>query len=204
MTHSPGKPELRRHFRQLRNQHAGALQHWLDRGAPGLNHPLLQARSSWEDASGGGQVGLAWPLAGEPDLRGWLQGSGLPLALPAVAGERLHYRPWTPGQPLEADACGIPAPPASAGNLAPSQLLLLLIPALAIDQRGVRLGYGGGWYDRLRSDPCWRRPAALAVLPQACVVSELPSDPWDVPLDGWISEQGWQPLTPSPLQPPQT
>lgn len=197
MTFSPGKPELRRHFRRLRSRHAPDLQRWLDRGAPGLDHPLLTARShraAGVQNAAAGVVGLAWPLAGEPDLRGWLQASGLPLALPAVVGRRLRYRPWTPGQALEADACGIPAPPASAGELEASQLALLLIPALAIDHSGVRLGYGGGWYDRLRSDPAWRRRPALAVLPQACVVRALPCDPWDVPLDGWISEQGWQPL----------
>ncbi|MFO0104744.1 MAG: 5-formyltetrahydrofolate cyclo-ligase, partial [Cyanobium sp.] len=178
MTSSPSKADLRRHFRQLRSRHLPPLQQWLDRGAPGLDHPLLQPRSP--GAPGEGAVGLAWPLAGEPDLRGWLQASGLPLALPAVAEERLRYRPWRPGQSLVADAWGIPAPPATAGDLDPHQLALLLIPALAIDQRGVRLGYGGGWYDRLRADPAWRRRPALAVLPEACVVAELPRDPWDV------------------------
>jgi 5-formyltetrahydrofolate cyclo-ligase len=196
---TPSKADLRRHFRQLRSQHATALQQWIDRGAPGVEHALLQLGTGQD----GGHVGLTWPLAGEADLRGLLQGSGLPLALPAVANERLHYRPWTPGQPLEADACGIPAPPASAGALLPCQLLLLLIPALAIDQRGVRLGYGGGWYDRLRSDPAWRQRPALAVLPQACVVAELPCAPWDIPLDGWISERGWQQLAPLPWRGPQ-
>jgi 5-formyltetrahydrofolate cyclo-ligase len=198
VTPSPGKADLRRHFRQLRRQHLPPLQQWLDRGAPGLGHPLLQAPPAQPTAESPHHVGLAWPLAGEPDLRGWLQASGLPLALPAVAGERLHYRPWRPGQPLENDACGIPAPPASAGDLEPAQLSLLLIPALAIDRQGVRLGYGGGWYDRLRSEPAWRERPALAVLPQACVVDELPRDPWDVPLHGWISERGWRQLAPRP------
>ena len=188
------KADLRRHFRQLRSQHGEALQRWIDRGAPDLEHALQRLGAG----QNGGHVGLTWPLAGEADLRGLLQASGLPLALPAVDNARLHYRPWTPGEPLEADACGIPAPPASRGALLPRQLLLLLIPALAIDQSGVRLGYGGGWYDRLRSDPAWRERPALAVLPQACVVAELPRDPWDIPLDGWISEGGWRQLTPWP------
>jgi 5-formyltetrahydrofolate cyclo-ligase len=189
---APSKAELRRHYRQLRARHATALQQWIDRGAPGLQHPLLKRRAGEEEDRSHGYIGLAWPLAGEPDLRGWLQASGRPLALPAVAGERLRYRPWQPGQTLEMDACGIPAPPASSGDLEPHQLEVLLVPALAIDQQGVRLGYGGGWYDRLRADPAWRQRPALAVLPQACVVHTLPCDPWDVPLDGWISEQGWQ------------
>jgi len=40
------------------------------------------------------------------------------------------------------------------------------------------------------------------VLPQACVVAELPRDPWDLPLDGWISEQGWQQACALPLKRP--
>lgn len=70
------------------------------------------------------------------------------------------------------------------------QLDLLLVPALAIDQRGVRLGYGGGWYDRLRAEPAWRRVPALVVLPAACVCDRLPVDPWDVLFDGWLDERG--------------
>lgn len=193
---NPNKAQLRSHFRPLRRLHTPALQRWLAQDGPGL-HPSLR-RALARAGPGERHVGLAWPLPGEPDLRPWLQSSGLPLALPAVVGNQLLFRPWQDGQLLEPDACGIPAPPPGAGHLQPQQMGLLLIPALAIDRRGVRLGYGGGWYDRLRADPAWRRLAALAVLPQACVVPELPHDPWDVPLDGWISEQGWHELQPTP------
>jgi 5-formyltetrahydrofolate cyclo-ligase len=55
---------------------------------------------------------------------------------------------------------------------------------------GLRLGSGGGWYDRLRADPRWAAVPALAVLPAACVVTPLPRDPWDIPFDGWIDERG--------------
>jgi 5-formyltetrahydrofolate cyclo-ligase len=67
---------------------------------------------------------------------------------------------------------------------------LLLAPALAFDQRGFRLGYGGGWFDRLRSDPRWGAIPALAVLPAACLAATLPVDTWDVPFQGWLDEQG--------------
>ena len=99
------------------------------------------------------------------------------------------YLPWCPGQLLHPDSCGIPAP-IGPPPLAAADLALLLVPALAIDRRGIRLGYGGGWYDRLRADPAWRAVPALVVLPAACVVEALPSDPWDVPFDGWIDESG--------------
>jgi len=154
----------------------------------------------------GTRLGLYWPLAGESDLRGLAQlpGQGPDtalagrLALPAVTGVpgrgHLEYRAWQPGEPLEPDLCRIPAPRGPA--LAPCQLGLVLVPALGFDRQGIRLGSGGGWYDRLRADPAWRAVPALAVLPAACLVEQLPRDPWDVPFDGWLDERGVQPLAP--------
>jgi 5-formyltetrahydrofolate cyclo-ligase len=127
----------------------------------------------------------------------------LPAVLPAGPGEehgRLVYLPWSPGMPLRPDACGIPAPLPAAGRepvpLSPEDLGLLLVPALAVDRSGVRLGSGGGWYDRLRAEPAWRVIPALAVLPSACVVDRLPRDPWDVPFSGWLNEHGVWPAEP--------
>ena len=152
----------------------------------------------------GKRLGLYWPLAGEFDLRGLGELSGEPagegladqLALPAVAGVsgqgQLEYRAWRPGEPLEPDRCRIPAPLGPA--LAPEKLGLLLVPALGFDRQGIRLGSGGGWYDRLRADPAWRAVPALAVLPAACLVEQLPRDPWDVPFDGWLDERGVHPV----------
>jgi 5-formyltetrahydrofolate cyclo-ligase len=117
------------------------------------------------------------------------------LALPAIASTAedhqlgLRYRPWQPGDPLAADDCGIAAPLACP-PLPASAMAALLLPCLALDGRGLRLGYGGGWFDRLRAQPAWRAVPALGVLPAACLVAALPRDSWDVPLDGWIDECG--------------
>ena len=182
------KRQLRAHFKALRRQQCSALQQRLDQlTAPDLEALLVQRAGQ---ARPGEHVGLCWPLADEPDLRPWLQNLARPLALPAVAGGRLVYRPWRPGHPLQPDDCGIPSPVAAGPPLQPQQLALLLVPALAVDRRGVRLGYGGGWYDRLRADPAWRPVPALVVLPAACVCDLLPDDPWDVRFDGWLDEQG--------------
>jgi 5-formyltetrahydrofolate cyclo-ligase len=133
----------------------------------------------------------------EPDwrplLERWPEALRQRLALPVVRSVggvgRLTYGAWHPADPLRADDCGIPAPVAAA-PLQAHALALLLVPALAIDQRGIRLGSGGGWYDRLRADPAWRQVPALAVLPAACVAPSLPADPWDVPFTGWLDETG--------------
>ncbi|MGB5134689.1 MAG: 5-formyltetrahydrofolate cyclo-ligase [Prochlorococcaceae cyanobacterium] len=178
------KAALRQRFRTLRRQLLVDCEASVIRQVEGV---LVRQETC------AARVGVYWPLEGEIDLRplaGLLPALDGRLALPAIDADRMVYRPWRLGDPLQADASGIPAPPASAGTLQATELGLLLVPALAVDRRGIRLGYGGGWYDRLRGNPDWRRVPALAVLPAGCVLEELPGDPWDVPFDGWISERG--------------
>ena len=184
---APQKASLRRHYRALRQtllpQASGPIADQLH-GALGL----LTAADQ--------HLGLYWPLAGEVDLlqlqrpTAWEPPKAwpCPLALPAISQGQLVYRAWEPESQLEPDDCGIPAPLGAA--LPPSALSCLLVPALAFDAAGVRLGSGGGWYDRLRTDAAWRSVPSFAVLPQGCLVDCLPRDPWDRRLDGWLDETG--------------
>lgn len=185
------KPALRRRYRRWRLEHGAT-----DSGS--REHALVLAAAQRQlppRLAGGGRIGLYWPLPGEIDLRP-LAAAGLPLALPAVeaagaAPARMVYRPWSPGDPLAPDACGIPAPLAAMAALPPAELGLLLAPALAFDPgSGIRLGQGGGWYDRLRAEPAWAEVPALAVLCGACLQRGLPHDPWDVPFAGWLDAAG--------------
>jgi 5-formyltetrahydrofolate cyclo-ligase len=200
------KDSLRRHYRQLRRQSlplaeaallevlATALPQALEAAdAKASARANLQAKPQAAPS----RLGLYWPVGHEPDwrplLERWPEALRQRLALPVVRCEggvgRLTYGAWHPADPLSADGCGIPAPVAAA-PLEAQALALLLVPALAIDQRGIRLGSGGGWYDRLRADPAWRQLPALAVLPAACLAPSLPADPWDVPFTGWLDETG--------------
>ncbi len=187
------KAGLRRHYRALRLQ-------VLRGGAEGPGEQAAVLAAASRELPGllepGRWLGLYWPLRGELDLRP-LAGQGLPLALPAVEPAapgrpaRMVYRPWSPGEPLAPDACGIPAPLPSRGELTATALGLLLSPALAFDPvSGIRLGQGGGWYDRLRADAAWAEVPALAVLPAACLQRSLPREPWDVPFAGWLDGAG--------------
>jgi 5-formyltetrahydrofolate cyclo-ligase len=186
-----GKAALRRHYRAVRRSSLSGITSALKQAALRDLPPLLDTP---------GRLGLYWPLQGEPDLDPFAAGGlaeqlGDRLALPAVvplesgSAQSLVYLPWRRGMALLPDACGIPAP-AGQEPQPPQSLALLLVPALAIDSHGIRLGSGGGWYDRLRSDPAWRAVPALAVLPAACLTPALPRDPWDVPFDGWLDETG--------------
>ena len=137
-----------------------------------------------------GYLGIYWPLNHEIDLRELKAKYNIRIALPAsTKGGLLTYHPWSKS-PLQFDAYGIPAP-LSEPILEAKQLSLLLVPAIAIDRDGYRLGYGGGFFDRLRSKEDWRSIPSLVVLPKACVSEKpLPRDIWDIPFDGWINEMG--------------
>jgi len=75
-----------------------------------------------------------------------LADAGASLALPVVLGrgQPLVMRAWSFGAPLVSGVWGIREPPADAPELNPD---ILIVPLLAFDRRGHRIGYGAGYYD---------------------------------------------------------
>ncbi|MGF1595052.1 MAG: 5-formyltetrahydrofolate cyclo-ligase [Kiloniellaceae bacterium] len=111
---------------------------------------LDRALPAAAEGASGIVVSAYWPMGDEIDPRPLmlaLAGRGHPLALPALrgAGRPLDFRAWSPGDVLEAAAFGTQEPAARAPLLQPR---VLLVPLLAFDAAGYRLGYGGGFYDR--------------------------------------------------------
>ena len=184
--HNEIKETYRRKYHQLRSETLRTVEEKI----------LKQVKNSLQKRIALGKlqgfIGLYWPLAGEVDLRELRQCFELPLALPASNKDgNISYHPWSK-RPLFKDSCGIPAP-LKDPPLKATDLSLLLVPALAIDAYGYRLGYGGGFFDRLRSEYSWRSISCLVVLPKICVLNKpLPHEKWDIPFDGWINENGEQ------------
>jgi 5-formyltetrahydrofolate cyclo-ligase len=118
-----------------------------------------------------------------------LADAGVQLALP-VAGRRgqpLTMRAWTWGEPLASGVWGIREPKPEAAQVDPD---ILLVPLLAFDRAGRRLGYGGGFYDltlaQLRS-----RKAVIAVglAYAAQEIASVPTTPRDATLDLVLTER---------------
>lgn len=88
-------------------------------------------------------------------------------------------------------------PAADAPRVEPGLLEVVLVPGLAFDPRGHRLGYGQGFYDRFlaRLRP---QTLTLGLVPEALVLPELPHDPWDIPVQFLATEQGIRPTTQNP------
>lgn len=87
---------------------------------------------------------------------------------------------------------GIREPMPESPQLDASQAALILVPALACDHQGSRLGYGGGYYDRFLAS-C--SAATWGILPQACFSADpLPQDPWDQGVNGVLTEASFWPI----------
>ena len=110
------------------------------------------------------------------------------LALPRVdaAAGTITLRAWSPGEPLERGGFGVMEPLSSAPEVPASAVDFVLVPALAVDLQGNRLGYGKGLYDRLLPTLPTALRCALAYDFQ--LVSELPSSPTDAPVDVVVTD----------------
>lgn len=129
------------------------------------------------------------PMRSEADPLPAMAAHRGPLCLPVVVGRglALEFRAWAPGAALVAGAFGARIPAAGA-MLLPE---VLVVPALAFDPQGFRLGYGGGFYDRTLAALRARGPVlAIGFGLAGQIVEAVPRGPHDAPLDLIVTEAG--------------
>jgi 5-formyltetrahydrofolate cyclo-ligase len=118
-----------------------------------------------------------------------LEQMGARIALPVVAGrgQPLVMRQWKFGEPLGSGVWGIREPKPEAPQVEPD---ILLVPLLAFDRAGYRLGYGGGYYDMTIGALRARKPVVtIGIAFAAQEVAKVPTTPRDERLDLVLTER---------------
>ena len=136
-------------------------------------------------------VAFGWPIRGEFDARplvGRLLARGWRAAMPTVLDldAPMVFRPWTPQTPMRDDPYGIPVP-CGDETCAPPDVVLL--PLVAFDAHGFRLGYGGGYFDRTLA-ALVPRPTTFGVGFELARTTNLHPQTHDIPLDVIATEAG--------------
>jgi 5-formyltetrahydrofolate cyclo-ligase len=181
---SRGKAELRGEARARRRALWRAGRGAAERAAANLPPDVL---------AGIGAASLYSPMRDELDcgpLVRRLGQAGVRILLPVVVGpaQPLEFREWTKA-PLVPDGAGVLAPPPAAASARPD---LVVVPLLAWDARGHRLGYGGGYYDRTLAALRAEGPVlAVGLAFEGQRMDDLPHEPHDQKLDAILTEIGY-------------
>jgi len=124
-------------------------------------------------------------------LAGELLGRGVRVCYPRIAKQRLTFHAVASLDQLRPDVWQIPTPSADTPVVVSDALDVVVVPALAFDKRGHRLGYGRGYYDgELAAAP---RALRVGVAFELQVLDELPVHGADQPVDLVVTERGARP-----------
>ncbi len=186
MSNKIKKKDLRRKFFELRRSLSDKDHHEKSKS---LSSHLIKHLNELKSQS----VFCYFPFKGEPNIKDVLLAhyDQYSLALPVVEPqlEEMDFLPWLKEEELHLNQYGIPQPQKGkdAVALSPDENTIILIPALAIDQMGYRLGYGGGYYDRYLFT--YPMSIKVGIIFEDFLVDELPRDQWDMALDFIITDR---------------
>ncbi|MFY7952607.1 MAG: 5-formyltetrahydrofolate cyclo-ligase [Armatimonadaceae bacterium] len=167
-----GKPAIRQWARDLRR----GLE------IASISRRICERLASTTEFRGASHILLFAAMPDEVDVLSLVGKPDAVFYLPRCApGRRLVVHRYVPGRTvLRSGPFGISEPdPDRECAVDPGVIDLVVVPALAVDRSGVRLGYGGGYYDRFLAglEPT---VATVAVVPDDLLVDHLPSEPWDI------------------------
>ncbi len=187
------KQNLRKEMRQKRRE---LDEHEQDRAAANLMKNLLQVKSYIRAK----RISMYFPNDGEID-------PGLAMVKALSMSKRCYYpiifpgrkpklffAPVRRGSRLEPDRLGILSPVVSAFKwLKPAHLDLILLPLVAFDEGGRRVGMGGGFYDAslafMSTRRFWHRPKLIGIAHEIQKAETITADHWDIPLEMIVTDK---------------
>jgi 5-formyltetrahydrofolate cyclo-ligase len=110
--------------------------------------------------------------------------------VPRCVEKSLSWHVFPSEFPTQRGLYGMTEPHVDAPIVTVDRVDLMLIPCVACDGRGYRLGYGGGFYDRLLTSPQWDTKPTIGIVFQFGLMESWAIDPWDYPLQFICTEAG--------------
>ena len=190
MTHTAG--ELRRFIRSQRQALSSRQQH---RHAQSLCDKLIKQKHYRNSRH------IACYLANDGEIdphqlieHAWFCGKQVYLPILSPLKKALYFAPYHADSKLQLNRFNIPEPTCNPSQWKTAQQLdLLLLPLVAFDEQGNRMGMGGGFYDRtlayLQHRQYWRKPILAGLAHEIQKVERLDSQSWDIPLDYIMTEK---------------
>lgn len=175
------KAELRRSL--LKTRQSMTIEEWQQKSDRIISH--LQSSPLFTQAK---TILAYFSFRFEPDLSSLLNCDRYRWGISRCMEKTLTWHLWKPGDPIQTGAYGISEPLPNTPTLSPDEIDLILVPAVACDYQGYRLGYGGGYYDRLLSSPTWASKPTIGIVFEFAYLPQLPTNSWDIPMHGVCTE----------------
>jgi 5-formyltetrahydrofolate cyclo-ligase len=184
--------QLRRSMRQQRLQ----LDHHIQQQHAEAMATLITRQAVFRNARR-----IAFYLAEDGEIdpcylieKAWQYNKQVFLPILPPTGNSLFFAPYTPDTPLAPNRFGIDEPQLHPRHwVRARQLNLILLPLVAFDPQGNRLGMGGGYYDRslafINHRKQWHSPHLVGLAHELQKVKQLPCASWDVPLHMIVTEE---------------
>ncbi len=179
------KKKLRSHFLKKRNS-ISELEY------KNLNKCLKKIAFHFLSSYNFSKIFIFHPLLNEPDLRPLIDLDafcGITFGLPVLASkEKMSFFEWTKKTTLKKNQFGIFEPdPFFAKEISPDEKTTILIPSLALDKKGTRLGMGGGFYDRYLEQN--KKAFKIGVAFSEFLIESLPKEDHDIKMDAVLTEE---------------
>ncbi len=129
----------------------------------------------------------------EPDLSILHENKQFIWGVPRCQGNDLIWHQYSSNTDLEMGKYGILEPSIHSPLINLDLVDLILVPSVGCDRLCYRLGYGGGYYDRLFAQPMWQNIIKIGIVFEFAYVDELMRESWDQPLDYICTETGIKP-----------
>lgn len=183
------KPQLRKHFLKLRE--SLSYDEWLEK-----SKRICEILINSEYFQRAKKIAFYYPIKKEVSPlfafeRAIKTGKEAYFPYTHLKAKKLTFHRVFDLKELVPGTFNIPEPPLSSPEIKPLELDLILVPGLAFDREKGRLGYGGGFYDRVLKDISKGGPLKIGLAFSFQVIERLPLEPFDVKMDFILTEEGF-------------